>query len=322
MFTNIPQLPSIIFRFLATGETYTSLAYQYRVGVTTVSRIVPEVCIAIWDAMKPKYLCMPTSPEGWIQIAAEFYQRWHYPHCVGALDGKHIIMKAPFNSGSLYFNYKGSFSIVLMALVDAGYKFICVDIGSYGRQSDAGIFSRCELGKALLPPNSLNLPEDAVIEESRVLGPLPYVVIGDEAFPLQRHVMRPYPGRAISEMQEAYNYRHSRARRIVECAFGLLATRWRVFYSKIGVCPEHVTAIVQAATVLHNMLQLESTPANVQELLRDNEPNQVEGLQALSRTGYRATRDASHIRSLFTRYFVEHPLSWQTSYIQRGLHDT
>ena len=313
------------YRFLATGETYGSLAAQYRVGKTTILTIVPEVCDAIWQTMRSLHMRMPQVSTEWEEIASDFHVKWNFQHCVGAIDGKHIVLQSPHNSGSLFFNYKGTFSIVLMALVDANYSFIMVDIGAYGKQSDAGIFANTDLGRALLTPEMLHLPNDAPLVNAPDLGHMPYVIVGDEAFPLQKHLMRPYPGRSITENQQMYNYRHSRARRIVECAFGILSGRWRIFRTKIAVLPETVTLIVQAATVLHNMLQKESTQSLYMNM-HDQPTNQrraeeCDTLRNLRSMGTRGSSLAVDVRNKFTNYFVSNPLPWQDEYVKRGLYN-
>lgn len=112
----------------------------------TVSKIVNEVALAVWDTMVPLYLPQPTT-EMWKSVALEFEQQWKCPHCIGALDGKHVMIKKPSKSDTSFFNYKQTFFLVLMALVDANYKFISVDIGSMGRFSDGNIFSSSMLAK-------------------------------------------------------------------------------------------------------------------------------------------------------------------------------
>ena len=72
------------------------------------------------------------SEDDWKEIAERFYACWNFPNCIGALDGKHIVIQSPSRSGSLCYNYKGTFSIVLMALVDADYKFTFIDIWTMG----------------------------------------------------------------------------------------------------------------------------------------------------------------------------------------------
>lgn len=275
-----------------------SLGSQYRVGVTTISNIVPEVCEAIWTTMLEIYMPIPKSPEDWKQISTEFAQKWNYPNCIGALDGKHIIIQAPGNSASLYYNYKHSFSIILLALVDASYRFIYADIGSYGRQSDGGIYANSSLGRALCHPHVLNIPKDRLLESAENLGPMPFVVIGDEAFPLQKHVMRPFPGKMANGGQQTYNYRHSRARRIVENAFGMLTSRWRVYHTKMAVLPDRVNTIVKATIILHNFLQNESVHVTSEATEEGN--SDVVGLKRLSRLGTRGTDDAIEIRNKFS----------------------
>ena len=100
----------------------------------------------------------PTDPEDWKKIEERFKNRWNVRHAVSALEGKHIAIRKPKKSGSEYFNYKGYFSLVLLALVDADYKFLWVNMGDSGSSSDAQIFNRSKLrrrienGRLGLPP--------------------------------------------------------------------------------------------------------------------------------------------------------------------------
>ena len=76
------------------------------------------MCDAIIAAFSDQVLVCPTEEGDWLKIAAEYQMKCNVPHAIGALDGKHIAIRKPAQSGSLYHNYKGFFSIVLMALVD------------------------------------------------------------------------------------------------------------------------------------------------------------------------------------------------------------
>lgn len=135
--------------FLATGDSFKTIAFSYRLGHTTVREIVHSTCSSIWKVLQPLYMPTPTE-QMWKNIEKDFSEKWHFPNCVGAIDGKHVVIQAPPNTGSLYFNYKKTFSIVLMALVDANYKILIADVGAYGKNSDGGIFSNSTMGKALL----------------------------------------------------------------------------------------------------------------------------------------------------------------------------
>ncbi len=309
----------ILFRFLATGESFRSIAFSYRAGAATVGTIVSECCNILWEKLMPVHMRMPQGIDDWKLIEANFNNKWDFPHCIGALDGKHVMIKAPWNSGSLYHNYKGTFSTVLLALVDANLKFTAIDVGAYGRNSDGGIFSNSNLGKAITR-GQLHIPEDAPLPEASDLGPMPYVMIGDEAFPLQKHLMRPFPGRGTSKDQQIYNYRLSRARRIVENAFGILAARWRVYHTKKAVRPHWVNSIVKATCVLHNFLQHHTTPTQVTTLLQEAQTVNMEGLQELASMGNRAARGAVTIRNNFMNFFVNvSPVPWQNAHVSRGI---
>ena len=79
------------------------------------------------------------------------------PHCIGAIDGKHIAIECPANSGSLYYNYKGFFRLILLAICDAKYTFTLIDVSSYGSNNDCGILAKSLIGKTF-DDIQMNLP--------------------------------------------------------------------------------------------------------------------------------------------------------------------
>ncbi|KAL2091650.1 hypothetical protein ACEWY4_013913 [Coilia grayii] len=153
------------------------------VGIATVANIVGEVSKAIWDCLVEDFMPVPTKQD-WSAIAEGFFQRWNFPNCLGSIDGKHVVIQAPPNSGSLFRNYKHAFSIVLLAVVDADYLFRMVDVGGYGRNSDGGTLNNSPFGEAL-KDGTLDLPDDCTISGAEHRGLLPHVFVGDEAFPLR-----------------------------------------------------------------------------------------------------------------------------------------
>jgi hypothetical protein len=82
--------------------------------------------------MRPECIPKPTK-EQWELTALEFEETANFPHCLEPVDGKHIRVIKPEHSGSMFYNYKDLFPMVLMAMVDSNYRFVYVDIGSYGK---------------------------------------------------------------------------------------------------------------------------------------------------------------------------------------------
>lgn len=91
-------------------------------GDTTCAHCVYETLDAIWEVLAPEYMPAPTE-DMWITSERGFSERWNFPNCVAAVDGKHVALQCPNGLGSTYRNYKGTFSTVLLALVDAFYRF-------------------------------------------------------------------------------------------------------------------------------------------------------------------------------------------------------
>ncbi|XP_029667638.1 putative nuclease HARBI1 [Formica exsecta] len=179
----------VCLRYLASGDSMASISYAFRIGISTVPKIVSETCEVLWNSLHESVM-PPTNKESWLRIADEFKEKWNFPHCIGAIDGKHVVIQAPPHSGSVYYNYKGTHSINLLAVLDANYCFTLVDIGAKGKQSDGGIFANSMFGQRF-ERNEINLPQQSAVEPSGL--PLPYVLVADEAFALKRYMMRPYP---------------------------------------------------------------------------------------------------------------------------------
>jgi hypothetical protein len=312
-------------RYLATGETFRSLSYSFRISVPSLSIIIPETVDAIYNVLKDEYLKTPKTKDEWITIARRFEKEWNFPNCLGALDGKHIAFRARKADGSFYYNYKQFNSIILMALVDADYNFTYVDVGCNGRASDGGVYSNSSLCKAI-ERNLLHFPEDATLPKST--KKVPFVIVADDAFRLSKRMMKPCGQRSCQE-EKVFNYRLSRARRVVENAFGILANRFQILQRDINLHVEKVQSITLACCALHNYIKQKDgkkfymggidgeNTTNISFTEGDWRPNVY--MTNLERcAGNRSADEPIQIRKCFTNYFNnEGFVPWQWEAIKK-----
>ena len=314
-----------ILRFLAQGGSLQSLAWEYRVGKSTACNIVRDTCEAIWEVMCPIYVKAPTARD-WTSIAKGFWETWNMPNCLGAIDGKHVKLQCPKKAGSVFFNYKHSHSIVLMAVCNDKYEFTMVDIGAQGSQNDGGVFANSAFGQKL-NSGGLGIPAPCVLPNSMIT--FPYYFVGDEAFPLKENLMRPFPGRFLDTFTKVFNYRLSRARRVIENSFGILASRWRIFHSTINASPETTETYVKASICLHNYIMRSNassyTPVGFVDSddgpgrWRDELPAQ-NALQTIQRVGANLSAQRVYaLRNELRDYLnLEGEVEWQREFVMRG----
>ncbi|XP_018400729.1 PREDICTED: uncharacterized protein LOC108778129 [Cyphomyrmex costatus] len=207
----------------------------------------------------------------------------------------------------MYYNYKGTHSLVLMAIADANYRISLLDIGAPGRRSDGGVFYASEIGQRL-QNGTLTIPPPRPVE----LGgqDLPFVLVGDEAFPLTRYMMMPYSRSGkLNRRKNIFNYRLSRARRIVGNVFGILCARMRIFRKPIIASISTAIRIIKAATCLHNFIiseELEQSHAERRYMTlnafeRELRVTGMEDAGTFDRN--RPTKSSSQIRDDFAKFF-------------------
>jgi hypothetical protein len=300
---------AIVLRHFASGDSYKSLMYGFRVSKAAIVDMVPKMCDAIIDEFGDEVMHCPTTSDEWKAQAQRFETKWNLPHCVGAIDGKHVAIKCPSNSGSTYFNYKGFYSLVLFAMVDADYKFTWVDVGANGGASDCQIFNASDL-KAAVDDGTIGFPAaEPVFGDNE---DMPFFIVGDDAFPLRTWLMKPFSRRSLSDEELIFNYRLSRGRRVVENAFGILANRFQVLLTTMRQQPATALKIVLACICLHNFLRMRNPALHMAHVDKEGANHSVvpgewrqnaplEDLQSV--TGNAATAIAKRQRMTLKHYF-------------------
>lgn len=195
---------------------------------------------------------------------------------------------------------------MLMALVDAECRFIYIDVGCNGRCHDAGVLLQCDL-KNVLDDAENHFPADKIIGNGRKL---PYVIVGDDAFPLRKHIMKPYSYKSMAKERQIFNLRLSRARHVVEHAFGILSNRFRIFQQRINLKVETVELVTKTCCVLHNLLCKKSP-----SYLQSSAESMSEHTETISGTiDHNRKGAAEDVRQGFEDYFNnEGKVDWQDS---------
>ncbi|CAM2110865.1 unnamed protein product [Caretta caretta] len=229
---------------LATPDSYRSVGNQFGVGKSTVGAAVMQVAHAIKDLLISRVVTL-----GNVQVIVDGFAAMGFPNCGGAIDGTHIPILAPEHQAAEYINRKGDFSIVLQALVDHKGRFTNINVGWPGKVHDARIFRNSGLFQ--------KLQEGTLFPDQKItVGDveMPICILGDPAYPLMPWLMKPYTG-SLDSSQELFNYRLSKCRMVVECAFGRLKARWRSLLTRLDLSETNIPTVITACCVLHNICE-------------------------------------------------------------------
>ncbi|KAJ8896971.1 hypothetical protein PR048_002317 [Dryococelus australis] len=262
----IPPLEMLVvaLRYLGCSCTLLDLHYQYRIGHTTLCKIVRALCKAVLDTMRKE--CIPNfTVERWVENSKVFEKHANFPNCLGALDGKHV---------RIFFNYKHFNYVARLVVVDANCLFNYIAVGSHGREQDSTILENSKL-YGLLENGQANIPHGK---------PLP-----DTTEP-----SRPYTGTIVFYKKRIFNYRLCNTRRYMKCT-----NKWRIFHRPINVKLDFALSMINCCCILHNYVRsrdggnFEDTLSVIGLCDQDNTHPSTQGGSALKRR-----------RNVFANYFI------------------
>ncbi|CAM4586167.1 unnamed protein product [Lepidochelys kempii] len=229
---------------LATPDSYRSAGNQFGVSKSTVGTAVMQVASAITELLLSRVVTL-----GNVQVIVDGFAAMRFPICGGAIDGTHIPILAPEHQAAEYINRKGYFSMCCK------HWWITRDVSSTstsvrdGRERYARIFRNSGLFQKL--QQGTFFPDQKI-----TVGDveMPIVIFEDPAYPLMPWLMKPYTG-ILDSSQELFNYRLSKCRMVVECAFGSLKVRWCSLLTRLDLSETNIPIVITACCVLHNICE-------------------------------------------------------------------
>lgn len=213
-------------------------------------------------AIKQHYIKFPCTEQETIDTRATFEDLSDLPNVVGAIDGTHIKIKTPNDSGPDYFSRYRQHDVVVQAVTDGEKRFLDIAAGFPGSMHDSRVLRNSNIYQRIV--NGELLQEPTMTIENREIKPY---LVGDSAYPLSTWLLKPYPETTNNLDEIEFNKELSRARVSVECAFGILKSRWRILQKRLDSRIDFATQCIVACCVLHNFCMDAGDPWD------DNDPD-------------------------------------------------
>ena len=288
---------------LATNCEYRTIGHLFGVACGTVCVIVNEVCQAIARNLTKKYIKIPRGRQ-LTDTVEKFESKFNFPQCFGAIDGSHIPIIAPTDCPKDYYNRKGFHSVLLQGIVNSSYCFSDIYIGWPGSVHDARMFCNSKAYK-LGESGQLVPPSTKLINGVQV----PLLILGDPAYPLLSWLMKPFSDNGkLSADQLMFNYCLSRARSVVENAFGRLKGRWRCLMKRNDMDLVNVINAIAACTVLHNMCEINKDIFDENWLPESESTTDIHNVGENTTASTSSATSAESIREALIRYMHDNPI--------------
>ncbi|KAL2101893.1 hypothetical protein ACEWY4_003654 [Coilia grayii] len=265
--------------WLAHGLSYRVTASVFHIPRSTVHRMVHKVAQLIWKNLH-RAITFPL-PADLDNVASGFELLSGSPafnRAVGAIDGSHIRIKPPSIDRLDYLNYKGFYSIIMQAVCDSEGKFLDIFVGYPGSVHDTRVL------------------KNSPLYVNRTYPPPGYFLLGDGGYPcLERPIclIAPYKEPVAGRVERRFNFHHSKARSVVERAFGMMKTRWRAtLFKALEVKATFAPVVTASCAFLHNICLENGDQLEPDEDAQDHGPNQdFQGIPDANEMPGNAARD-------------------------------
>ena len=232
---------------LGHGNSYNSIGPVFNVGKSTTIEAVQDVVNGLYE-LRNEWIKFPQTPVETAAVIETFEEYSELPNVAGAIDGSHVRIIAPIDSAVDYFSRYQQHDFIIQAVVDGRKMFMDFSCGYPGAMHDGRVFRRSNIYR--LAEARQILTEPTVHIRGHEIGPY---LVGDSAYPCSQYLMKPYPEGTRDPDEKKFNKQLSKARVKVECAFGILKSRWRVLLKRFDSGLEFAVKCAIACAVLHNI---------------------------------------------------------------------
>lgn len=298
----------LFLRYLTLGMSFTALASSFKLGCSTVNKIVVETSDAMWEELQPLHMPVPSALR-FKAIADEFEATADFPHLLGIIDGRHVRVKCPDNPESL--SEKSNYSVVLHIIAGPRCNILMADVGCFGKYGWEWSFTDAPLYKQI---RHLKIPAPTPLPSSETKAP--YEFLGAENYPLLNFILRPYSKRCCSRepWRQEFNNRFDKTFQICDRTFEILFSQFKFMSHAVTTNLTNIGTVMKCACVLHNLL------------LEREEDYRSAKKETFKKHGFRlrkaglANSTARERRDIFGRYFAaNHPSLMEKESLQGHL---
>ncbi|XP_017120636.1 protein ANTAGONIST OF LIKE HETEROCHROMATIN PROTEIN 1-like [Drosophila elegans] len=257
---------------LGSSKDYRKVGRLFGIPSSMVPKILTEFCRFICRVFSTEYLPPEFLTQEKLEECVSGFEELGFPQCFGVLDGTHIEVRPPISDAEDYYNIKGWYSTILIALVDHRGRFLYVNTGCQGRCSKSQIYEASTL-KKMVNSSDILKANSKTIEEVDV----PVLLVGDSAFRFSTAVMKAYPFENNGQENEIiFNDAHSKTKRLAENAFRQLKCRFSRIHRGLDNRNRKATGIIIACCILHNFLNCKNSDLMDNWKIDDSERAQPE----------------------------------------------